>query len=70
MRVFIQPIETSDVAVKCDGGGLPLGHPAIFLNLTREEKVVCPYCSQLFVKVETINKNSSKKKRKDSENKS
>ena len=40
--------------VSCDGGGGALGHPQVWLNLQKEEdkapaKVVCPYCSRLFV---------------------
>ncbi|MBL8676559.1 MAG: zinc-finger domain-containing protein [Alphaproteobacteria bacterium] len=44
-----EPIETKDVVVRCDGGGEALGHPAIFLNLTPKEEIVCPYCSRYFV---------------------
>jgi uncharacterized Zn-finger protein len=34
--------------VACDGGG-PLGHPLVYLELGEEGRVVCPYCSRLFV---------------------
>ena len=44
-----EPIETDDPTVKCEGGGLPLGHPRIYLNLKEEGKVICPYCSQVFI---------------------
>lgn len=46
----MEPIETKKTVVKCDGGDGVLGHPVIYLNLGKEEKVVCPYCSKFFVK--------------------
>lgn len=36
--------------VACNGGGGPLGHPQIFLSLGTDDKVICPYCSRVFVK--------------------
>jgi uncharacterized Zn-finger protein len=27
-----------------------LGHPLVYLNLTTEGKVECPYCSRLFIR--------------------
>ena len=35
--------------VVCDGGGGALGHPKIYLDMGKEKKIVCPYCSKLFV---------------------
>jgi NADH dehydrogenase (ubiquinone) Fe-S protein 6 len=49
MNVLIEPIETTDFIVKCEGGAGPLGHPVIYLNLEKEEKVICPYCSRCFI---------------------
>ena len=46
----MEPIETKNTVIRCDGGGGPLGHPVIYLNLGKEEKVICPYCSRCFVK--------------------
>lgn len=34
-------------AVRCDGGGGALGHPAIFLRIERQQ-VTCPYCSRTY----------------------
>ena len=48
----MQPEETIYVksrTVACDGGGGPLGHPAVYLNMGDETEVVCPYCSRHFV---------------------
>ncbi len=47
-------VASSTSRVSCDGGGGALGHPQVWLNLQKEEgdtaaKVVCPYCSRLFV---------------------
>jgi uncharacterized Zn-finger protein len=49
----MQPFETIYVAenvVACNGGGGPLGHPLVYLNLSAEGKVECPYCSRLFIR--------------------
>lgn len=48
------PFPMTGVRVACDGGGGALGHPQVWLNLQKEDddapaKVVCPYCSRLFV---------------------
>ena len=49
----MQPFETiyvSETIVACNGGGGALGHPLVYLNLSTEGKVECPYCSRLFVR--------------------
>jgi uncharacterized Zn-finger protein len=46
------PFETiyiNETVAACNGGGGPLGHPRVFLNLGNDGKVECPYCSRLFV---------------------
>ena len=43
----LQVVSSSNVA--CDGGGGALGHPKIYLDMGKGEKIVCPYCSKLFV---------------------
>lgn len=45
-----ETIEVDDTVVGCNGGGGPLGHPRVFLNLLPDGQVECPYCSRLFVK--------------------
>jgi uncharacterized Zn-finger protein len=37
--------------VACDGGGA-LGHPLVYLELGEEGRVMCPYCSRVFVKAQ------------------
>ncbi len=47
-----QPAETIEVAstqVACDGGGGPLGHPRVFLNMGAKGHVGCPYCGRNYV---------------------
>jgi uncharacterized Zn-finger protein len=60
MYVLMEPIETKSSVVRCDGGGGALGHPTIFLNLGKEEKIICPYCSKFYVKLHGL---STKKKK-------
>ena len=48
----LQVVSSSNVV--CDGGGGALGHPKIYLDMGKEKKIVCPYCSKLFV-LEKIN---------------
>ena len=38
----------SEKKVSCDGGGGALGHPKIFLDMGKNNKIICPYCSKLF----------------------
>jgi uncharacterized Zn-finger protein len=48
----MQPFETiyvDTMVAACNGGGGPLGHPKVYLNLAADGKVECPYCSRLFV---------------------
>ena len=42
-------VETDKTRVACDGGGGPLGHPKVYLNLGKEGRIECPYCSRLYV---------------------
>ena len=36
-------------SVSCDGGLGASGHPKVYLNIGSENKVVCPYCSRVFI---------------------
>ena len=48
----MQPFEIVYVktdVVACAGGGGVGGHPRVYLNLSAEGKIECPYCSRLFV---------------------
>jgi len=50
--IVTEPFETITVdtdRVAFDGGGGPLGHPKVCLNLGAEGRVECPYCSRVFV---------------------
>ena len=42
-----QPIVVKSKTVNCDGGSS--GHPNIYLKIGEEKKVVCPYCSRVFM---------------------
>jgi len=46
------PFETiyiDEMVAACNGGGGPLGHPRVYLNLAPEGRVECPYCSRLYL---------------------
>ena len=48
----MQPIETIAVDTEklyCDGGNNDLGHPRVFLAMTKAGFVDCPYCGRHFV---------------------
>lgn len=42
-------IEAETTRVMCDGGGGPLGHPRVFLEMGDEDFVECGYCDRRFV---------------------
>lgn len=44
-----ETIEVTETRVSCDGGGGALGHPKVYLNLSKEGWVECPYCDRRFV---------------------
>lgn len=47
MELETYTVDTLRVA--CDGGGGPLGHPKVFLQIDPDEReIVCPYCSRHF----------------------
>ncbi|KAI9827723.1 MAG: hypothetical protein M1832_004212 [Thelocarpon impressellum] len=44
-----QPVRwTHDRVVSCDGGGGPLGHPRIFINVDKPQICMCTYCGLPF----------------------
>ena len=46
-------VTVSTAKVACDGDvANGLGHPRVFLDLTGEGKIVCPYCSRTYVLAE------------------
>jgi uncharacterized Zn-finger protein len=51
----LEIVEAEQPVVRCDGGGGPLGHPAVYLNMGDKGEIVCPYCSRHFVLKRTAN---------------
>jgi uncharacterized Zn-finger protein len=46
------PFETiyiDETVAACNGGGDPLGHPRVYLNLAPAGRAECPYCSRIFI---------------------
>ena len=44
-----ETIQIDEMVAACNGGGGPLGHPRVYLNLAPVGHVECPYCSRRFV---------------------
>ena len=49
-----ETIEIAEMVAACNGGGGPLGHPRVYLNLAPSGRVECPYCSRQFVNPTTL----------------
>ena len=48
----MEPVETiyvEESTVGCDGGGDPLGHPKVYLNLAAKGETDCPYCGRRYI---------------------
>lgn len=41
-------IIVNKTSVSCDGGGGALGHPKIYLTISKSGEIVCPYCSRTY----------------------
>ncbi|XP_076752651.1 NADH dehydrogenase (ubiquinone) 13 kDa A subunit [Xylocopa sonorina] len=44
------PTPAKDKIVACDGGGGPLGHPKVYINLDKPGNHTCGYCGLRFYK--------------------
>ena len=49
MTTPFEVIEVHEMEAACNGGGGPLGHPRVYLNLAPTGHHECPYCSRQFV---------------------
>ena len=49
LMTSFETIEIDEMVAACNGGGGPLGHPRVYLNLGPAGRVECPYCSRRFV---------------------
>ncbi len=43
----------------CCGASAPFDHPHVFLDMGRENEIVCPYCSTLFENSSTLGANDT-----------
>ncbi|OXA64479.1 NADH dehydrogenase [ubiquinone] iron-sulfur protein 6, mitochondrial [Folsomia candida] len=48
----VPPAKREDRVVCCDGGGGPLGHPKVYINLDQPGNHICGYCGLRFTKPE------------------
>jgi len=51
----IPPKEVYGRKAWCDGGGGPLGHPKVFINLDKPGPQICGYCGLRFIRKEEHN---------------
>ncbi|MBU6339806.1 MAG: zinc-finger domain-containing protein [Rickettsiales bacterium] len=49
MSQALEVIHIDSKKVSCEGGKGASGHPLVYLNMGKENSVVCPYCSKYFV---------------------
>lgn len=49
MQTPKETISVETPTVGCDGGGGALGHPLVYLTMTKKGAVDCPYCGRHFV---------------------
>lgn len=52
MQAPHETIQVDKASVGCDGGGGPLGHPLVYLTMTKDGTVDCPYCGRHYVQSE------------------
>ncbi|XP_003692773.1 NADH dehydrogenase [ubiquinone] iron-sulfur protein 6, mitochondrial [Apis florea] len=46
----VSPTSAKEKIVACDGGGGPLGHPKVYINLDKPGNHTCGYCGLRFYK--------------------
>ena len=44
-----ETIKVTETRIACDGGGGALGHPKVYLTLSKEGEIDCPYCDRHFI---------------------
>jgi uncharacterized Zn-finger protein len=67
MNSQISPFETLHVnskKISCNGGSTALGHPLVYLNMGKNDYVICPYCSKYFTIKSKAKPSSPKPKNK------
>jgi len=46
----VKKVSLETETICCDGGQDSLGHPAVYYSFDNQEKVVCGYCSKIYIK--------------------
>ena len=44
-----ESIYTNKKQVSCKGKEVPYDHPNVYLGIGDDNKIICPYCSKIFV---------------------
>ena len=50
MKKEIIQVNKNTETICCDGGQDSLGHPAVYYTFNGDNKIICSYCSKIFVK--------------------
>jgi|TARA_B110000263_G_C15293354_1_gene504404 uncharacterized Zn-finger protein len=46
----IEKVASNTETICCDGGEDGLGHPAVYYTFKDESKIICSYCSKIYIK--------------------
>lgn len=58
---FFEILHVSSKKVSCSGGKDASGHPLVYLDMGKEDYVICPYCSKYFTVKDSNNDKKNKK---------
>jgi len=50
MEDKITKVSPHTETICCDGGEDGLGHPAVYYTFKDESKIICSYCSKIYIK--------------------
>lgn len=48
-KMMTEDVFVQETTVPCEGNGDAIGHPRVYLDLTKDGEAVCPYCSRHFI---------------------
>lgn len=61
------PLETLHVnskKISCEGGSKISGHPLVYLDMGKDDSIICPYCSKFFTIRKEVGRDTAKEVRR------